>query len=96
MEAITGDKNYPEMEEVKRAIGELSSKSWLLDATQISLEMGNPILTNMIMMGALVQANVVDLSKSDIEAIIRETFPDTIAETNIAAATRGMEAVQSS
>ena len=96
MEAITGDKDYPDMEEVKRAIRELSNKSWLLDATQISLEMGNPILTNMIMMGALVQASVVDLSKSDIEAIIRETFPDKIAETNIAAATRGMEAVQSS
>lgn len=94
MEAITGDKDYPEMEEVKRAIRELSSKSWLLDATQISLEMGDPILTNMIMMGALVQTNVVNLSKSDIETIIRETFPDKVAQTNITAATRGMLAVQ--
>ena len=73
----------------------MSARCWFLDATQISLEMGNPILTNMIMMGALVQTKVVNLSKSDIEAIIQETFADKIARINITAATRGMQAVQS-
>lgn len=95
MEAITGEKDYPEMEEVKRAIQELSSESWLLDATQMSLEMGNPILTNMIMMGALVQTNVINLPRSDMEAMIRETFPDEVAQTNITAAIRGMQTVSS-
>lgn len=95
MEAITGEKDYPEMEAVKRAIQELSSESWLLDATQMSLEMGNPILTNMIMMGALVQTNVINLSQSDMEAMIRETFPDEVAQTNITAAIRGMQTVSS-
>jgi indolepyruvate ferredoxin oxidoreductase beta subunit len=96
MEAITGDKDYPDMGEVRRAIQGLSSQSWLFDASQISLEMGNPILTNMVMMGALVQTNVIGLTKHDIEAIIRETFSDKVAQTNITAATRGMEAVQAS
>ena len=57
--------------------------------------MGNPILSNMIMLGALVQTNVVDLSKSDMESIIQQTFPDKVAKTNIAAVARGMQAVQS-
>lgn len=96
MEAITGDKDYPDMVEVKRAIQGLSSQSWLFDASQISLEMGNPILTNMIMMGALTQTNVIGLTKNDIEAIIQETFSDEVAQTNIRAATRGMEAVKAS
>jgi len=95
MAAITGEKDYPDLEEMKRVIREMSARCWFLDATQISLEMGNPILTNMIMMGALVQTKVVNLSKSDIEAIIQETFADKIARINITAAARGMQAVQS-
>lgn len=94
MAAITGEKDYPDLEEMKRVIREMSARCWFLDATQISLEMGNPILTNMIMMGALVQTKVVNLSKSDIENIIQETFADKIARINITAASRGMQAVQ--
>ncbi len=94
MVTITGEKDYPDMEEIKRVIREMSVRSWFLDATQISLEMGNPILANMIMMGALVQTKVVNLSSADIEGIVRETFPDKIARINIEALGRGMQAVQ--
>ncbi len=94
MAAITGERDYPDMEEVKRVIREMSARCWFLDATQISLEMGNPILTNMIMVGALVQTNAVNLSKYDIEGMIRENFPSKIARINIIAATRGMQAMQ--
>lgn len=93
VEAITGEKDYPDVEEMKQAIRDMSARCWLLDATQISLEMNNPMLTNMVMVGALVQTKVVNLSKSDMEAVIRETFPGEIAGINIRAATRGMQAV---
>lgn len=73
---------------------EMSARCWFINATNISLQMGKPILSNMIMVGALVQTNVVNLSKSDIEAMVRKTFPSKIAELNIKAATRGMQAVQ--
>lgn len=94
MPAITGERDYPDMEEIKRVIREMSTRCWFLDATQISLEMGNPILTNMIMIGALVQTNVVNLSRSDIEGIIRETFSGDIAQTNVSAVIQGMDAVK--
>lgn len=92
--AITGERDYPDMEEIKRVIREMSTRCWFLDATQISLEMGNPILTNMIMIGALVQTNVVNLSRSDIEGIIRETFSGDIAQSNVSAVIQGMDAVK--
>jgi len=94
MPAITGERDYPDMEEIKRVIREMSASCWFLDATQISLEMGNPILTNMIMIGALVQTNVVNLSRPDIEGIIRETFSGDIAQTNVSAVIQGMDAVK--
>ena len=93
MNTITGEAKYPETEEFKKAITELSSRHWFLDATQISLDMGNPILSNMIILGALVQTGVVELSKADMEEIIRETFPEKIANTNVEALSRGMQAV---
>jgi len=93
MGTITGETKYPDLEELKQAIKELSAKHWFLDATQISLDMGNPILSNMIILGALVQTEVVDLSKADLEEIIRETFTEKIASTNVKALTRGMEAI---
>ncbi len=93
MSTITGEAKYPGIEELKKAITELSASQWFLDATQISLDMGNPILANMIILGALVQTEVVDLSKADMEEIIRETFPEKIAKTNIEALSRGMQAI---
>jgi len=93
MATITGEKDYPDLAEMKRVVEEMSSRCWFLDATEISLEMGNPILTNMIMMGALVQTEVVNLAKCDVVNIIRETFPDKTARINIKAANRGMKAV---
>lgn len=92
--AITGEKDYPAIEEIKRIVREMAARYWYLDATQISLEMGNTILTNMVMMGALVGANVVDLTTADLEETIRDTFSDDQAQTNITAIAKGMEAVQ--
>ena len=92
--AITGSVEYPTLASIEEAIRQLSSRYWLLDATQIGLDMGNPILTNTIMIGALVQTGAVDMDESDMEDIIREGFAGKIAETNIQAARRGMEALQ--
>ena len=92
--SITGEEDYPDLEEVKRVIQEMSGKCWFLDATQISLEMGNTILTNMIMMGALAESKVVDLAESDLRGIIEETFSGDSARTNISAVSRGMQAVR--
>ena len=95
MVSITGEKDYSDVAEMKRVIQELSARCWFLDATKISLEMGNPILTNMIMTGALVQTGEVNLSKPDIEAVVIESFSHKITETNIKAFVRGMQAIES-
>ena len=74
----------------------MSSPSWFCDANEIGLEIDNAILSNMVILGDLVQTNVIGLTKNDIEAIIRETFSDKVAQVNVEATTRGMEAVQAS
>ena len=93
--SITGEEDYPDLAEVKRVIREMSAKTWFLDATRISLEMGNTILTNMVMIGALVESKVVDLTESDLRSIIKESFSVDVAQTNSSAVSRGMRAVTS-
>lgn len=72
----------------------MAARYWFLDATQISLEMGKSILTNMVMMGAFVKTKVVDLTRADLEDVIKETFSGDKAQTNIKAVNWGMEVVQ--
>jgi indolepyruvate ferredoxin oxidoreductase beta subunit len=94
IDVIAGNKEYSDMVLLEKAIRKLSSNCWFLDATQLSLDMGNPLFTNMIMMGAMVQTGEVDLNESDVEDIVRESFAGNIAEDNIRAAKKGMQIVQ--
>ena len=94
MAAITGEKDYPDMKKNREAIRALSATCWLLDATEISLELGNPILTNMVMIGALIRAGLVDLHKYDAEDVVRETFPPKATGINLKAINRGIDAAE--
>ena len=50
---IAGGIRYPEMEELKKTLDGLSSHVWLIDATDEAMKLGNPILSNIIMIGAI-------------------------------------------
>jgi indolepyruvate ferredoxin oxidoreductase beta subunit len=53
LDVISGDVTYPEVSKVVNKIQELSRRVWTLNATEIALEMGDPIFSNMVMLGAL-------------------------------------------
>ncbi len=94
MAAITGESQYPDLKEVERAIRELSARCWLLDATQLALDLGDPILSNIIMMGALIKTGALDLDLRDIKEILGQSFSDQVLQTNLKAAALGMAAVR--
>jgi indolepyruvate ferredoxin oxidoreductase, beta subunit len=50
---ITGQAVYPSREEIARGLTELSARNWPLEATARAQRMGNPILGNIMMVGAL-------------------------------------------
>ena len=47
----SGGVSYPDLENVKKEIERLSAKTSYVNATKVALEMGNPILTNIIIIG---------------------------------------------
>lgn len=89
----SGGVSYPDLESVKKAIERLSAKTSYLNAMEVALEMGNPILTNIILLGALVGANILPIEKEDMMPILEERFPGKILETNIKAFENGMEMI---
>jgi indolepyruvate ferredoxin oxidoreductase beta subunit len=90
--AVTsGAAEYPGDEEIERTLQELSSTAWLINATEIAMEMGAPILTNIIMAGALVGSQSLPLGPGGLEAELRDSLPSDKLELNLQAARRGLE-----
>jgi indolepyruvate ferredoxin oxidoreductase beta subunit len=71
-------------------IKELSGKTLLIYATDDAEKMGNPILANIILTGALVGTGLLPLRKESVEAELRERFPRAI-DINLKAFNRGVE-----
>ena len=86
----SGGVSYPDLAKVKEAIERLSAKTFYVNATEEALSMGQPILTNIILLGALVGAAILPIDKEDMMPILRERFPGKILEINIQAFEKGM------
>ena len=77
---ISGEQNYPSLDQIKEWIGELSKKAWYIDATDEALkEMKNPIFGNVMLVGALAGTNVLPLFRDDFEKTISQSMsPDKV------------------
>lgn len=91
----TGGVTYPALDEVKKAIMKFSSKTKFVNATEEALKMGNPIYTNTILLGSLVGADVLPISKETLVPILEERFPGKLLDPNIKAFNKGMELIAS-
>jgi len=94
MDVISGNATYPEVSKVISKIKELSRRVWTLNATEIALEMGDPIFSNIVMLGALCAIGVLPINRQGFETIIRDLLPSRLLEENLKAFDKGGEAVQ--
>jgi indolepyruvate ferredoxin oxidoreductase beta subunit len=90
----TGSARYPTLEEIESALAELSSRAWLINATDIALDLGAAILANVVMVGALVGAAVLPLAAKEFEMELQESLPDDRLDLNLKAFRRGLAEVQ--
>jgi len=96
IDVISGDATYPEVSKVISKIKELSKRVWTLNATEIALEMGDPIFSNIVMLGALCAIGVLPINRQGFESIIRDLLPSRLLEENLEAFDKGREVVQES
>lgn len=60
---ITGELNYPSLDEIQNILQKVSAQSWLIDATAEAVKLGNPVLSNIIIIGALSAANLLPIDR---------------------------------
>lgn len=86
--------DYPDLEKLKTAIGQLSHKSWSLNATELAMELNSPIVANIIMLGALANSDTLPVSMDDVIIEIKNSFPSNKVDLNLKALDMGFNAIQ--
>lgn len=90
---ISGELSYPTAEEIQEAIRDLSAQAWFVAATDEALKLGNPILGNIIMIGALAGTETLPFDREDFRAVISESLPAGALEVNLKAYDLGRKRV---
>lgn len=94
IDVIAGNAVYPEISVVLEKIQRLSRRVWTLNATEISLELGDPIFSNIVMLGALSALDLLPLHRQGFQNVIQEMLPSHKLQLNMEAFDRGRAAVQ--
>jgi indolepyruvate ferredoxin oxidoreductase beta subunit len=94
MDVIAGNATYPEVDTVLEKIHKLSQKVWTINATEIALEMGDPIFSNMVMIGAFSDLELLPVNRPGFQEVIEDVLPAKKLTSNLDAFDRGREAIK--
>jgi indolepyruvate ferredoxin oxidoreductase beta subunit len=86
---ISGEKDYPSHDDLKKWIRSLSTKAWFVNATDEAVKLGNPIFGNIMLVGALAATGTLPLDRDGFEKVISRTMPATKVEINLTAFDQG-------
>jgi len=91
---ISGEQSYPSMEELRKWISDLSSRAWFIDATEAAINLGNPVLGNIVSVGALAATKILPLDRHHLQEVLeRKMSPDKV-RVNLTAFDLGATMIQ--
>jgi indolepyruvate ferredoxin oxidoreductase beta subunit len=90
---ITGELEYPPAENIREAAGALSAGAAFLDATAAAIGLGNPILGNIVMIGAVAGLGLLPIDREVFATVIKGGMPASRVEANLRAFAIGEAAV---
>ncbi|MEW5913488.1 MAG: 2-oxoacid:acceptor oxidoreductase family protein [Thermodesulfobacteriota bacterium] len=91
---LAGRSQYPPLARLQEAISELSARAWFVDATVKAVELGAPIVSNIVLLGALLGSGALPVSPEEVRQEMESTFPAGKLALNQKALNLGMEALQ--
>ena len=91
MGVITGEFAYPSLDEIKSAFEKLAAKNWLIDATAVAVELDNPVLSNIVMIGALAGTSLLLIDRRAFEKEITKSMPADKRQINLTAFDAGIK-----
>ncbi len=90
---ISGQISYPSDEEIRTWINEMSSEAWFLNATDEAVKIGNPVMGNVIMAGALAGTGDLPLKRDVFEVIMATKFSGDKLKMNLDAYDFGVNVI---
>lgn len=95
LNVIAGDVAYPDSDWMRATLEACAKRLYWLEGTRRAIELGGPIMLNMVMLGALCALEGMPVVPADVEAVIGELFPASKLEPNRRALQTGREMVLS-
>jgi indolepyruvate ferredoxin oxidoreductase, beta subunit len=90
---ITGEDEYPPEAKIRETVAALSAEVRFLTATDEAIRLGNPILGNIVMIGAVAGLGVLPIDRELFETVIRDGMAAERVEANLRAFAIGQAAV---
>jgi indolepyruvate ferredoxin oxidoreductase, beta subunit len=91
---ISGEMNYPTIDEIRGALDRLAQGPIFINATDEAMLLGQPILSNVIMLGAVAGTGLLPFDAGDFKEVIADTMPADRVGINLTAFEKGMELVR--
>jgi indolepyruvate ferredoxin oxidoreductase beta subunit len=96
VEVISGMVEYPSRESLLTLLGKVTDKIVAFDATALAEEAGDPITTNVVMLGALTASGVLPFGEETVVKVLRGSLRPAYFEMNRRALELGKEAYEKS
>lgn len=74
LEVSVGEVEYPTPKTLEDCIAQLSKRAWYINASELALSLGNPLITNIVMTGALLGTGLLPIEKSKVERQLKLNF----------------------
>lgn len=90
---LSGEADYPDLSVIINELVSLSRRVWTVEATEIALDLGSPILANIVILGAAEALDLLPFDRDGFRAAISELLPSDRLSLNLEAFDRGRKAV---
>uniref|UniRef100_A0A7C4ETX5 Indolepyruvate ferredoxin oxidoreductase n=1 Tax=Desulfomonile tiedjei TaxID=2358 RepID=A0A7C4ETX5_9BACT len=94
VDVISGNMQYPALDALFERIMSLSKNAYMVAATDKALEMGNAILANIILIGAVAGLGLLPIDEDDIEKAVSTYLSPNRVEMNRSAFVGGQQLVK--
>jgi indolepyruvate ferredoxin oxidoreductase beta subunit len=92
VEVVSGMIPYPDMKELIGILEQVTENIHQFNATGIAVEAGDPITTNIVMLGAVVESGLLPYSEETMMQTLKESLRPQFLEMNLRAFELGKKA----
>lgn len=89
-----GNGEYPDIEHIQNLIREKTAKLIAIDAVSLAKEAGNIMSVNMVLLGALIQTDILPLTQENVKEAIKLRTKKAFVDINLKAFELGFDAAQ--